>query len=411
MITYDEAVDIIRRAGARYDLGSEPVSLNDITGRISTEDVRSSIANQPFDNSAMDGFALKSETLAAASNDNPVALEIIGRIAAGEAAPSKMPGHGQCYEIMTGAPMPPGCDCVIPVEYSERAQGQALFRKTVRKDENVRHAGEDFAAGETVLTQGMALKAQHILPLATLGIGQVNVLRRPKIALLSTGLEVVDDLKAPLQAGQIYNSSGPYLSNMLPLFGADILYSGTVSDDPAVFRQKLEQAVNAKADLIVSTGAVSAGAYDFISKALEAAGAEILFHKVKIRPGKPVLFAKLPDGGPFYIGLPGNPVASAAGLRFFVCPLIRAMQGLEAERPLRGILKNGYSKSKDFRFFLRAIAHYTDKAVCEVELLSKQQSFMVSSFIKANAWAVAPEGTEQIEAGDFVDVYPFYPLP
>lgn len=406
MIYYDQAIEIIRREGSARLLGSEGVNLNDIAGRICAEKVVSPIANQPFDNSAMDGFALKAEELVSAANDNPVTLDIIGRIAAGDPAPSKAPSHGQCYEIMTGAPMPPGCNAVIPVEKSERNKRKVLFRVSAHKNDNVRRAGEDFAAGQTVMEPGHLLGPQHILALATLGIGGVKVVRKPKVAVLSTGLEVVDDLDADLKPGQIYNSNGPYLRTALPAFGAEVIAYGTVADDIEVFKSKLEGIIENKADIIVSTGAVSAGAYDFISEELEKRGAQILFHKVKIRPGKPILFAKLPDGGPFYVGLPGNPVASAAGLRFFVYSLIRAMQGLPPEKPQYALLKNDYSKKADFRFFLRAIVTHSDKTTHEVEIMPRQQSFMVSPFINSNAWAVAPEGVETMNAGDVVSIYP-----
>lgn len=409
MITYDEAIEIIRSAGAACLLENENVPLDRIAGRICAETVKAPIANQPFDNSAMDGFALKAEELASAANDNPVTMKIIGCVAAGGSAPAKAPSRGQCYEIMTGAPMPPGCDAVIPVEESERHKDKVMFRVPAHKDDNVRHAGEDFVAGQTVLEPGHLMGPQHILPLATLGIAHVKAVRRPKVAVLSTGLEVTDDLSADLNPGQIYNSTGPYLRAMLPEFGAEVFACGTVADEPDVFQSKLDCISKNKADIIVSTGAVSAGAYDFIREGLEKRGAQILFHKVKIRPGKPVLFAKLPDGGPFYVGLPGNPVASAVGLRFFVYPLIRAMQGLSPEQPQYALLKNDYSKKADFRFLLRAIVTHSDKTTHEVEIMGKQQSFMVSPFIDANAWAIAPEGVETIKAGNVVSVFPLVP--
>lgn len=412
MISYDAAMELMRREGAARPLSSEIIALEGIAGRICCDAVASPIANQPFDNAAMDGFALKSEDLAHAVNDNPVALDVLGRVAAGDAAPSKAPARGQCYEIMTGAPMPPGCDAVVPIEKTERRKKQAMFRQTADRSENVRHAGEDFTIGETVLERGQVLNEHHVLVLATLGIGQVKVLCRPKVAVLSTGAEVVDDLKAALGPGRIYNSTGPYMRSVLPAFGADAVLSGTIADEPESFRRKLSSMTERGVDLVVTTGAVSAGAHDFIRQELEKAGAEILFHKVKIRPGKPILFAKLPDRGPLFIGLPGNPVATAAGLRFFIYPLIRAMQGLAPEPPKQALLKNNYSnRQSDFRFFLRAVTRHTDKTTYEIEIQPKQQSFMVSPFVHANAWAVVSEGTETVKAGDMMGFYPLYPSP
>ena len=193
-------------------------------------------------------------------------------------------------------------------------------------------------------------------------------------------------------------------------WGGDTSFCGTVADDPEVFRQKLLEMVDSQADIIVTTGAVSAGVCDFVRAGLEALGAEILFHKVKMRPGKPLLFAKLPNGGPLFVGLPGNPVATAAGLRFFVYPLMRAMQGLPIEQPKRGILKGASTNKKEgFRFFLRAVSQCGNGTIREIEILQKQQSFMVSAFVEANAWAVASEQVTEINEGNLVDYYPFLP--
>lgn len=410
MICYEEAVAIIRRCGDSRRLGSERVGLEAIAGRTCAQEVKAPMANQPFDNSAMDGYALASAELAGASSNTPVTLQITGRVVAGEAAPERPPAAGQCYEIMTGAPMPPGCDTVVPVENTEMRGDAVVFWAASAAGNNVRLAGADFSADEIVLKAGDSLEVRQILPLATLGVSHVEVVRKPRVAVLSTGLEVIDDLAQPLLSGQIYNASAPYLRQMLPALGADSAFFGTVADEPDVFRNKLDEMIVSGADILVTTGAVSAGVCDFIRTELEAKGAEILFHKVKMRPGKPILFAKLPDGGPLFVGLPGNPVATAAGLRFFVYPLMRAMQGLPPEEPKHGVLKRGSNNKKaDFRMFLRAVSRHTDNTTREIEILPKQQSFMVSAFMQANAWAVAAEGVTEISEGDLVDFYPFLP--
>jgi len=410
MISYDDAISIIRRCGKNRQLETEAVALEDIDGRICAEELRAPMANQPFDNSAMDGFALDSRQLLNASNEQPVKLKIAGRIVAGEAAPTQAPAPGKCYEIMTGAPMPPGCDTVVAVENTEKQAQGVVFWVSSEKGNNIRLAGADFAEQEVVVEVGARLDLRQILPLATLGLGRVNVLCKPKVSVLSTGLEVIDDLDQPLESGQIYNATAPYLRQMLPALGADTRFCGTVADDPQEFRQKLQEMIACGSDIIVTTGAVSAGVCDFVRSELEAMGAEIMFHKVRMRPGKPILFAKLPDGGPLFVGLPGNPVATAAGLRFFVYPLMRAMQGLPPEQPKRGVLKSGSTNKKaDFRFFLRAVSRHTNHITREIEILPKQQSFMVSAFVDANAWALAPEGVAEINEGDLVDFYPFLP--
>lgn len=406
MLSYAEAVNIIRKAGAQKLLRDEVIGVTEISGRVSAAAIRAAAANQPFDNSAMDGFALMTEELAGADNDNPVALAVAGHIAAGDVRRFGAPGRGQCYEIMTGAPLPPGCDAVVPVEKTVKtADGKILFRAGARADDNIRRAGADFKPGDIVLAAGTVLDPAHVLALATLGIGQVSVVRRAKIALISTGQEVVDSLAAPLEYGQIYNSTKPYLIAALARPGLNAGDAGTVRDDPAGFKAKLEALVAAGIDLCLSTGAVSAGVHDFVPSVLKDMGAEIFFHKVAMRPGKPVLFAKFPGDGPFYVGLPGNPAATAAGLRFFVAPLLRAMQGLPPEAPEYAVLVNDYVKGDmPLRFFMRATLGKDARGVCTVEIPQKQQSFMVSPFARSNAWAVIPENVTRMSAGDLVEV-------
>lgn len=407
MISYDAALNIIVARGKNTCLGDETVHLADIAGRLCAETITAPLANQPFDNSAMDGFALRAEDLATAADGHPVALRMIGHIAAGGRPAARAPGRGECYEIMTGAPLPPGCDAVVPVEKTSRdAQGRILFCAGTEKGDNIRCAGADFAVGDRVLDPGALLRPDHVLALATLGIAAVKVRRRARVWLISTGPEVVDDLRAPLQEGQIYNSTSPYLRALLPRLDMEPVPLGTVADDPAPYRQRLRQAAEAGCDIILSTGAVSAGVHDFVPAALQDMGADIFFHKVAIRPGKPILFAQLPDGGPFFFGLPGNPVSTAVGLRFFVLPLLRALQGLPPESPSRGILKDDYSKKKsDLRFFLRAAVHPTAAGLNEIAILPGQQSFMVSPFVRSDAWVAVPEDVNRLKSGDIVDVY------
>jgi molybdopterin molybdotransferase len=407
MISYEEALNIILKAGGEKKSVHETIGVENISGRICAEDIFAPVANQPFDNSAMDGFALRMEDLAQATNDNPAALEMIGHIAAGDTARFGVPARGQCYEIMTGAPLPQGCDTVVPVEKTEKKGDRILFRAVSGKGENIRRAGEDFQTGDLVLEKGSVLDANHILALATLGIGEIKVLKRIRAALISTGREVVDELGAPLETGRIYNSTRPYLMASLTNMGVDVEYCGAVPDEPDLFRKKLMNAVGEGADIVISTGAVSAGVHDFVPSVLKEAGAEILFHKVAIRPGKPILFARLP-GGAFFFGLPGNPVSSAVGLRFFLFPLLRAFQGLPPEKPLCAILRKPWRRKggEGLRFFVRLGTGYNKKAVCEAEIVEGQQSFKVRPFVSTGAWGVIGEEIPGLEAGDVIGVYP-----
>lgn len=407
MISYHEALALIQAQAKNNLLGAETVAVTEIAGRLCAEKIRAPLANQPFDNSAMDGFALQAEELTQAANDNPVALEMIGHIAAGGRLATRPPARGQCYEIMTGAPLPPGCDTVVPVEKTEKdGQGRILFRTTALKGDNIRRAGADFSAGDDVLDPGTELLPGHILALATLGIGAVKVARRAKAGWISTGTEIMDDLDTPLKAGQIYNSTGPYLRAKLPQMGVESLPLGTVADNPAAYKEKLLQAVQEGCNIILSTGAVSAGVHDFVPEVLKEMGARIFFHKVSIRPGKPILFAQLPQGGPFFLGLPGNPVSTAVGLRFFAQPLLRAMQGLPSEKAEYAVLAEDYNKKKiELRFFVRALQKISDAGLNEIRVIPNQQSFMVKPFVQSNIWATVPEDVNSLKKGDIIQVY------
>lgn len=407
MISYNEALRIILQQGDEYNLGHERIEVSDIAGRIAAMDVRAAVDNQPFDNSAMDGFAVKVTALQGSSADHPVALAVEEHIAAGELKRFSAPADGKCHEIMTGAPVPPGCDAVVPVEKTTRDQaGRVLFHGVPAVGENIRYAGSDFKKGDLIVSNGDILSVGHILALATLGIGHVDVVRRARVGLISTGQEIIDSFETPLQYGQIYNSTKPYLKGVIKVAGMELVSCDSVQDDRDHLKKTLALMIDRGVDIILSTGAVSAGTHDFVPSVLEDMGAKIFFHKVAIRPGKPVLFAQFPGGGPFYCGLPGNPAASAAGMQFFVRPLVRAMQDLPAVAPLYAMMKGLYRKGDlPLRFFMQGWQSIDAQGQCLIEIPQKQQSFMVSPFAESNVWAVIPEDVSVLKDGDLVAYY------
>jgi len=408
MIFYKEACGIVIDAAQKHMMGKKTVALAAMAGYVAAEDVRAPLAIQPFDNSAMDGFAVIRADLAEANENNAAILPVAAMIAAGDSVATVRVEQGTCMRIMTGAPVPVGADAVVPVELTEMQDGAAVFKACPRVHDNIRMAGEDFQVGDTVLTKGQRLSAAHILPLASLGIGQISVFCKPRAAFLATGKELVDDLSQPLAEGQIYNTNGPYGAAMLEALGAECVISKTIPDEEAAFMKTLEELMAQELDIIVSSGAVSAGAFDFVKAGLEKIGAEILFHKVKMKPGKPNLFARLPNGT-LYFGLPGNPAATAVGLRFFVGPALRVMTGQEAENPMRGIAETTFTKKPGLAMFLKAVQHIDGESRLRVSFADGQQSFMVHPFLTANAWAVIPEDVTEIRAGDSIGIYPLFP--
>lgn len=408
MISYEEALAIVLKTAGGRRMQTESISVGACAGRVCAQGLKAPLSMQPFDNSAMDGFAVVCSDLAGASEDKPVTLRKAGMIAAGDPVTENPVEPGSCLQIMTGAPVPPKADAVVPVELVKVEGENICFTAQPKEHANIRMAGEDFTKGDELLQPGQRLSPAHVLPLATLGIDAVEVYKKPCAAFLATGKELVDDLSQDLKSGQIYNSNRPYALAALEKMGVVCVNSQTIHDDPAIFDRVLKEYMDQNLDLIISSGAVSAGEFDFVRSGLEKAGAEILFHKVKIKPGKPNLFARLPNGT-LYFGLPGNPVASAAGLRFFVDPALRTMTERNPESPVQAKVMNGFSKHSHLRMFLKARAEIWEDGLLTVDLLDGQASFMVSPFLEMNCWAVAPEGKEEIKAGDMIDLYPLFP--
>lgn len=381
-------------------LPAETVATRDALGRITARPVTSAVNLPPFHNSAMDGFALSGgDAPLAAGSEWP----ITGEQAAGD---DESHADGGAWAIMTGARLPDGLDRVIPIERTEALENPPRVRLNAELSrwQNVRHAGTDVAVDDTVIAAGTTLAPQHLMLLVALGIDQVAVMQRPKLAVLSTGRELVDDASIPLQSGQIRNSNGPFLAARIPRAGADLVHMESTGDEVAPFLDALERARAAGAGVVISTGAVSMGRYDFVPQALRQLGAEIIYHKLAVRPGKPQLFARLPDGTLFF-GLPGNPIAVAVGLRFFVERGLRVMLGLPPETPWRVPLTADYAKKPPLRFHLKSHIGLDADGRLHASVLPGQQSYRIRPLADANGWVVVPVEASEVAAGTLVDVY------
>ena len=404
MMTLDEAIACVR--GAVAPLPAERVGLADADGRVLAADITSPMDLPPFDNAAMDGFALAWD----ASIEAGHALAVAGEQAAGDEARSA--AAGGAWEIMTGARVPDGLDCVVPVEDVEvlaRHPGGRPARISIevepRRGQHVRRRGQDIARGEIAARAGTVVDASVAMLLGGIGIGSVEVRRRPRVALLCTGRELVDDPAVALASGQIYNTNGPFLARRLALAGAEVAIRRTIHDEPEAFREAVLAAQAEGVDLIASTGAVSMGRYDFVPAVLHELGAELLFHKVRMRPGKPLLAARLP-GGALCLGLPGNPVSSAVGQRFFVEAALRRLLGMPDERPWRLPLEAEARKKPGFSMLQKASLVQGPDGIVRVRLLQGQESFRTRPMLESRAWAVLPEDVDILPAGHLLDVVP-----
>ena len=398
MISYEKALNTLCKVST---IQTMTLPLQKSCGYTLADTIKSKVQIPPFANSAMDGFAVSAKTIANATQSSPIALPIVGKTVAGD--PPSSGTHG-VWEIMTGAPMPSGYDAVVKIEDVLVDGSMVVFSSPTTTGDNVRLAGEDFSSGDTLAVPGDEVSPYHIMALATINQKKVSVYRKPDITIFSTGKELIEDVNIALKDGQIRNSNGPYLMTALNQMGYRPNYGGTIADEQEVFEERLKKALT-QADIIISTGAVSAGKHDFIPNSLSKLGAKILFHKVSIRPGKPILYAQFSDGT-HYFGLPGNPISAAVGLRFFVTPLLNALQGMQQEKPITTTLLTPSPKKKGFRFFRKAYSTVDSHGQLKTHILDGQESFKINPMLKANSWAVLLEDADGTDLHTPVIIYP-----
>jgi len=425
VILYREALTILEEIAKVHSLSDEWIDLDQSLGRILSEPVLSQEGVPSFNNSAMDGFALRASDTFGATSTEPVRLLVSGLIAAGDSAQSHTASSAarswQAIEIMTGAPMPEGggFDAVVRIEdvkviRSPQGMAQSIeVFKPAKPGDNVRLKGTDYSVGSLAVNVGTRLDPEHILACASLGVSKLKVKSLPKVIILSTGSELIDFREKTLSPGMIRNSTGPFLTTALKKMGFEASYLGVVRDDPQLYQRMLRQAIDDKgADIVISTGAVSMGKYDFVSDVLKEMNAKIHFHKAAIRPGKPILFAELNDAKKkrscAFFGVPGNPVSTAVGLRFFIEPYIRSLLSLPREKGISVQLSRDASKPAGLRCFFKGQAKATENGVIEVEALKGQASYIVSALLDANAWVVLPEQGTTTSKGTLVEIYPLH---
>jgi molybdopterin molybdotransferase len=404
MITYSDALDILLSKVPL--IPTEIVHLNEVLGRVCAQTIYSPEAMPSFTNSAMDGFAIQSKSLKDCSPTNPVYLSVVGSVAAGDAPISISTHINPACEIMTGAVVPDGFDAVIPIEAVTVIDNKkVIIQQTLVPGQNIRYPGEDIQINDLILSAGTIIEPQHIMILASLGITQIKVYRKIKIVILSTGNELVNIETKNLATGQIRNSNGIYLAHALQTPSVHAEFLGSFSDDLNTVKNIIMQLQNGQPapDLIITTGAVSAGKWDFIPTLLSEINADILFHKVAIRPGKPILAARLSEHT-YFFGLPGNPISTAVGLRFFVKPLLRSMQGRALEKTLHAKLKNPLNKKHNLHTFYKAHIQVNSLGELIVDILSGQESFKMKPLLTANCWAALCEAKEYHQH-ELIDVY------
>ncbi|WP_345354686.1 molybdotransferase-like divisome protein Glp [Actinoallomurus liliacearum] len=387
--------------GSVRELPPLELALSEASGGVLAEPVTAPVDLPPFDNSAMDGYAVLATDVAAASETSPVSLSVVGDIAAGDQGAYGI-APGLCARIMTGAPLPGGADAIVPVEWTDGGTAKVTIRRAATPGHYIRRAGEDVTAGQTVLPTGTRLGAAQIGMLAAVGRARVLVRPRPRVAVLSTGSELVEPGR-PVGPGQIWDSNSFALTAAVTEAGGVGFRQGTVGDDPREVLTTIEEQL-AHADLIITSGGVSMGARDVVKEVLSGLGT-MRFEKVAMRPGKPQGFGLLDDRVPVFT-LPGNPVSAYVSFQVFVRPALRALQGLPPAPPrtVRARLSVPITSPEGLRHYLRAELSTDDDGDYRVVPAEAQGSHQVFALASSNALIVLPEDVTELHAGDTVDV-------
>jgi len=399
MLTVEEARERVMRAVT--PLGAEEVALVDAHGRVLAEQVVAPADIPAADNTAMDGYAVRAADVAGATRETPVTLDVIETLPAGY-VPSRTVGAGQATRIMTGATIPDGADAIVIVEVTETDGDRVRVFRDARPGAHIRRRGEDVRTGQMLFLPGAAIGAGEIGLLASIRKGRVTVACRPVVAVVSTGDELVDVDTAP-GPGQIVNSNAYSLAALVREAGGEPRVLPIARDTLGDITAALESA--ASSDIVITSGGVSVGEFDYVKAALDALGAELDFWRVSMKPGKPVVFAKL--GATPFFGLPGNPVSCMVGFHLFVWPALKKMMGCPAHRWMRptvtAVLTNDVRSTGDRRNYQRAVITAHGDRI-EATTKPAQGSGVLSSMTGANGLVVVPQGTTRIEAGSTVEV-------
>ena len=368
------------------------------------EDIVAGVNLPGFDNSAMDGYAVRAEDVASARPDRPCRLPVVGEVAAGEAAPHRL-SPGTALKIMTGAPVPPGADAIVPYENTDRGEHDVEVRQPSVPGQHIRHTGEDVSAGTQLFFSGQQLGARDIGLLAGIGVPSVLVRPRPRVAVIATGSELVEP-GFPLDSRQqIYDSNSFLLAAAARAAGAQVFRVGLVADDPAEVKQTLSDQL-VRADLILTSGGVSQGDYDIVKAVVPELGPTD-FAQVAMQPGKPQGFGLIGADETPVIMLPGNPVSAFVSFEAFVRPVIRRLMGVTPyERAtVRCEAAHAMTSMPGRRQFARGLVSFDGSGAGRVALVGGHGSHLLGDLARANALVVLGEDTEQVEAGDAVDVW------
>ena len=385
-------------------IGSEIVSIKDALNRISSKEVIAKSDYPADDNTAFDGFAVNSKE----TKNTFQKFKILKTIAAGDNPYIKKVPKLSCIEVMTGAIIKKPFDTIIPIEDieffpSKQNAKYIIINKKIKKSEFIRPKGSDYKKGNKIIRKGELINPAHILSLKTLGIDKVLVKKKINIVFYPSGNELSDKKNIP--SWKIRNSNTIYLNSLIRSLPVNFTVKKILRDkDQKLFKKQISKELKSKTDILITSGAVSKGKFDFIPSVINQFKLKNHFKGVAIRPGKPIMFAKFNNNKCFF-GLPGNPISSVACFRFFVIPLLFKSLGLKVEKPIFAKLKNKFSKKKKFTRFVKGKLTFDKKGLVQFEVFEGQESYKIEPFVKSNAWGVFKDGVSVFNKGNLIDVY------
>ncbi len=406
MIHYKKALLELKKN--KIKIYSEKVFAEDSINRISAVNLNSPNNYPAANNTAFDGFAINSKETKNLNKKKSFKFKIIKTLAAGDNPNIKKIPKFSAIEVMTGAIIKKPFDTIIPVEQAKFFPNQKkpkylIINKKINKNNFIRFVGSDFKKSEIVIKKGEIINSQHILAFKTLGIKKVIVKKKPKIVFYTTGNEISNSNKIP--NWKVRNSNSYYLRSLLKNLPFDFVEKKILKDnDLNKFQNEIKRNLKSGNDLILTSGAVSAGKFDFVPMIIKKFKLKYYFKGAYIRPGKPLMFAKFKNNKAFF-GLPGNPISSASCFRFFVLPFLYFSTEINESKPINAKLKKQFKKKKNFTRFIKGQISFSNKGIAEFKVQKGQESFRIKPFTKSNAWGLFPSGKSDFKKNDYIKCY------
>jgi len=404
MINYNQAKKILIKS--KIKIKDELINSSKSINRINVLDIYCGVNYPAGTNAAFDGFAIYSKDTNKLNRNNSQSFKILKTISAGDNPKLNKVKKYETVEVMTGALIPKGFDTIIPIEkiiFHSNNKYISINNK-IKKNQHIRYAGSDYRKKDLIIKKGTIIQSSHILAFKTLGITMIKVKKIPNILFFSTGNEISNNKN--IVDWKVRNSNSYYIKSLSNNFLFNYIDGGILRDkDEKLFKKQIEKSIKSTIDIIITSGAVSAGKHDFVPSVVKKFNLSNFFKGVSIRPGKPILFAKLKGLDKAIFGLPGNPISSSACFRFFVYPYLLNILEVKAEKPFKAKLKNDYSKSKKIIRFLKAKLTSTNDGKLELQVLKGQESFRIKSFVASNVWGLFKYGQSNFKKGELIDCY------